>query len=83
MQSSHEKNSEVLEDLFPQFQQEILMVVTYEQIIFMDNSERNQIILEIKHEDLLYMMGKKDQLKIAFQINSSLVNGGGMDRQKT
>jgi len=50
------------------------MIVTYELIIFVDNAKRDQPILEIKHEDLLYVMGKKDILKIAFQMNQSIIS---------
>ena len=74
LSSLHEHNSEVLDDLFPGIQSEILLIVTYEMIIFVDNAKRDQPILEIKHEDLLYVMGKKDILKIAFQMNQNLLS---------
>ena len=70
----HEQNSEVLDDLFPGVQTELLMVVNYEQVIFVENAKRDKSILEIKHEDLLYVMGKNDHLKIGFQMHQSNLN---------
>jgi len=63
-----------LDDLFPGIQSEILLVITYECVIFVDNAKREKPLLEIKHEDLLYVMGKRDILKIAFQMNQSVLS---------
>lgn len=59
-------NAEVLDDFFPSITAEILLIVTYEMLIFVDNNKRENTLLEIKHEDLLYVMGKSDVLKLAF-----------------
>ena len=67
--------NEILEDIFPQIQTELLLVVSYETIIFLENGKRDSILLEIKHEDLLYVMGKKDTLKIGFQTNNDQFHG--------
>ena len=66
MEQEEDLNAEVLDDIFPGIQTEILLVVTYEQVIFVDNLKRDKPILEIKLEDLLYVMGKDDTLKIGF-----------------
>ena len=62
--------NEVLEELFPLIQTELLMVITYETILFLENGKRDNVMLEIKHEELLYVMGKRDILKIGFQTNN-------------
>ena len=67
--------NELLEDIFPAMQTELLLVITYETIIFAENGKRDQVLLEIKHEDLLYVMGKKDTLKIGFQTNNDQFQG--------
>ena len=67
--------SEMLEDIFPAMQTELLLVITYETIIFVENGKRDQVLLEIKHEDLLYVMGKRDTLKIGFQTNNDQFQG--------
>ena len=66
MEQEEDLNAEVLDEIFPGIQTEILLVVTYEQVIFVDNLKRDKPILEIKLEDLLYVMGKDDTLKIGF-----------------
>ncbi len=66
--NTNAEDNSLLDALFPSQSQEILMVVTYEQIIFMDNNSRDRTILEIKYDDLLYVMGKNDLLKISFQV---------------
>ena len=65
----HEHNVEALDDIFPGIQSEILLIVTYESILFVDNAHREKPLLEVKLDELLYIMGKGDQLKIAFQLN--------------
>lgn len=72
--SFYEMNAEVLDDFFPSISAEILLIVTYEMIIFVDNNKRENTLLEIKHEDLLYVMGKNDVLKLAFQLNQSALS---------
>ena len=47
------------------------MIVNYESIIIVENKKRDKAILEIKNEDLLYVMGKRKSLKIAFQLHKS------------
>ena len=69
----HEHNNEVLEDLFPIHSKELLLVVTYEKLFFLDNEMREKPILEIKLENILYVMGKSDVLKIGFQLNANLL----------
>ena len=64
--SLHEVNSTALDEIFPGVHTEILLVITYEQVIFLDGTKRDKPILEIKLEDLLYVMGKGETLKIAF-----------------
>lgn len=64
--SMQEVNSTALDEIFPGVQTEIFLVITYEQVIFLDSTKRDKPILEIKLEDLLYVMGKGDILKIAF-----------------
>ena len=58
--------NEILEELFPLILTELLMVITYETILFLENGKRDNVMLEIKHEELLYVMGKRDILKIGF-----------------
>ena len=79
-QAAHEHNTELLDDLFPGIQHELLLVVNYSSIIFLDNFTRERPILEIKLENLLYVMGKGDFLKIGFQLDQSVLKN---DRQKS
>ena len=58
-----------MDDIFPGVQNDLLLVVKYEQLIFLDNQKRDRSILEVKLEDLLYVMGKGDELKIGFQLS--------------
>lgn len=74
IEADDELNAEVLDDIFPGMQTELLLIVTYEQIIFVENAKRDKAILEIKLEDLLYVMGKNDNLKIGFQLNQNILN---------
>ena len=67
--------NEFLDELFPLIQTEILVIVTYETILFLENGKRDNVILEIKHEELLYVMGKRDILKIGFQTNNDQLHG--------
>ena len=67
--------NEILEELFPLIQTELLMVITYETILFLENGKRDNVMLEIKHEELLYVMGKRDILKIGFQTNNDQLHG--------
>ena len=74
-----EKNAEVLDDYLPSVSAEILLIVNYEMIMFVDNNKREKTLLEVKHEDLLYVMGKGDLLKIGLQLN---LNQSQKDKQK-
>ena len=69
-----EHNSEYLDDLIPGVQTELLFIVNYESVTFIENSKRDKPILEIKNEDLLYIMGKRNSLMIAFQMHQSSAN---------
>ena len=68
-----EQNIGLLDDIFPGVQTELLLVVAYDTINIVENSKRDISILEIKHEDLLYVMGKDDILKISFGMKQSNV----------
>lgn len=67
--SQFEHNSEYLDDLIPGVQTELLMIIKYESILFIENSKRDKVILEVKNEDLLYVMGKDNMFMIAFQMH--------------
>ena len=64
--SQFEHNSEYLDDLIPGVQTELLIIIKYESILFVENSKRDKVILEVKHEDLLYVMGKNNLFMVAF-----------------
>ena len=67
--SQFEHNSEYLDDLIPGVQTELLMIIKYESILFVENSKRDKVILEVKNEDLLYVMGKDNLFMVAFQMH--------------
>ena len=49
----------------------ILIIITYEKIIFLDNVKRDKHLLEVNYEELLNIMGKNDKLKMTLSINQS------------
>jgi len=61
----------LLDELFPSISQDILLIVSYEYITFIDKAKKDSSPgLTVKMENLLYCMGKKDVLKIGFTVNS-------------
>jgi len=44
----------------------------------MENAKRNKILLEVKLEQLLFCMGKRDELKIGMIIKKKMQNGADM-----
>lgn len=51
----------------------ILLVVNIQGIQVMENSKRDRIVHHIDYEDILYVMGKGNRLKIGFQYNLPLI----------
>ena len=65
----NKKNQEVLDHLFPIVTSEMIMLVSYESLLFIDNLKRDKIMLEVKLIDIISIMGKKDSLRLVFSIN--------------
>lgn len=68
----HSKNLEIFDEYFGNLTSEILLIVKYNSILFLENRKRDKVLLEIKHTDLLYIMGKDDQLKIGLILSKRM-----------
>jgi len=49
------------------------------QIIFTENSKRDKVILKLKYEDILYLMGKQDELKLGMILKKKVGNTDTFD----
>jgi len=54
----------------------ILLVINLQGIQILENAKRDRIVHHLDYEDLLYVMGKGNRLKIGFQYNMPLLQQG-------
>jgi len=57
------------DDFFKFSSKDLLVVCTYSQLLFLDNRNREKVLLRVKYSDIIYVMGKENRLKISMIIN--------------
>jgi hypothetical protein len=62
---------------------EILLICTQSHILFVENRKRDKILLKVKYEDLLYLMGKQDDFKIGMILKKKMANNNDTHDCKT
>lgn len=63
---------EIFEEYFFNLVPVMLVVCTNNQMLFMDNRKRDKIFLRVQYEDLIYIMGKKQLLKMSMVMRKKL-----------
>ena len=48
------------------------MICTSTHVIFTENLKRDKILFKLKYEDILYIMGKQDELKIGMIVRKKM-----------
>jgi hypothetical protein len=71
------KGQHVFEEYFQQLKDEILLICTQTHLMFIESRKRDKVLLKVKYEDLLYLMGKKNEFKIGMILKKK-INTGNM-----
>ena len=66
------KGLAVFSEYFQAANTELLLVCTASHVLFLENQKRDKVLLKVKNEDVLYVMGKKSLLKMGLILKKKI-----------